>query len=156
MGYTAKSVEQIVNELITKGTRTDKGCLISHLKPNAKGYVSIQPGGRSGKKWRAHRLIFHVKCKPISDNMMVLHSCDVRNCIEQEHLFEGTAKDNTQDMMAKGRHKYILPNNQKVDAGLVQILSDEGMTGKNIAIKLGVSESSISNYLSKNGVYRDK
>src|SRR6266576_7167470 len=99
MGYSAKSVEQIIDELLTKAICNANGCLISHLKPNAKGYVPIQLGGRNGKKWRAHRLIFNVKCEPISDDIMVLHSCDTRNCIEQNHLFKGNAKDNTQDMM---------------------------------------------------------
>lgn len=34
----------------------------------------------------------------------VLHKCDVTNCVNPEHLFEGTQADNMQDRKAKGRH----------------------------------------------------
>lgn len=38
---------------------------------------------------------------------MVLHKCDVRKCVNPEHLFIGTAADNAQDMYAKGRENNV-------------------------------------------------
>jgi hypothetical protein len=35
-----------------------------------------------------------------------LHRCDNRWCVELNHLFLGTPKDNTDDMRAKGRDSY--------------------------------------------------
>jgi hypothetical protein len=35
--------------------------------------------------------------------MCVLHKCDRRACVNPDHLFTGTKKDNTLDMMRKGR-----------------------------------------------------
>lgn len=32
------------------------------------------------------------------------HPCDVRNCINPDHLFVGTNLDNVKDMINKGRH----------------------------------------------------
>lgn len=37
-------------------------------------------------------------------HLYVCHTCDVRGCILDAHHFIGTAKDNSQDMVAKGRH----------------------------------------------------
>jgi hypothetical protein len=155
-GRQPKTALQIVNELFIKATRNENGCLISHLRPNAKGYVPVQVGGRLGEKWRAHRLVFTVMKGQVESHLMVLHTCDTRNCIEPDHLFKGTAKDNTQDMMVKGRNKFILPNNQKVNPDTIRAMSATGMTGRAIAEELGVAPTTISNYLSKNGVYRDR
>ena len=97
------SKEDAVKVLLKEGRRTETGCLISHLRPNAKGYVPVQPGGRSAPKLRAHRLVYEVLTGPIPEGFMVLHKCDVRNCINPEHLRLGTAKENTQDMLNKNR-----------------------------------------------------
>jgi hypothetical protein len=33
----------------------------------------------------------------------VLHSCDVRRCVRPDHLWDGTQKQNLEDMSAKGK-----------------------------------------------------
>jgi len=44
------------------------------------------------------------KFGPIPDGLRVLHHCDNGWCINFDHVFLGTPKDNTQDMLRKGRH----------------------------------------------------
>jgi hypothetical protein len=34
------------------------------------------------------------------------HKCDNPPCVRPDHIFEGTAKENTADMVAKGRHSH--------------------------------------------------
>lgn len=34
----------------------------------------------------------------------VLHTCDIRSCVNVNHLFLGTRGDNNRDMASKGRH----------------------------------------------------
>ena len=41
---------------------------------------------------------------PPHPGMCVLHRCDVPGCVNPDHLFVGTFKDNTQDMIRKGRN----------------------------------------------------
>lgn len=130
--------ETLVRTLLMKGTRHGE-CLICHLAPNAKGYANVQVGGRAGVKFRAHRLVFFVRKHPT--DLMVLHSCDVRNCIEPNHLFEGTAQDNTQDMMAKGRNGF--GTRQPLFREEIRKLLSEGMHPQVIANKLHVSRSTV-------------
>ena len=52
---------------------------------------------------QAHRIIYEALVGEIPKGMFVCHSCDTPPCINPEHLFLGTAKDNTADMLIKGR-----------------------------------------------------
>lgn len=53
---------------------------------------------------RAHRwLLGYLRGKPLGFGEMACHHCDNPPCCNPAHLFVGTAKDNAQDMVAKGR-----------------------------------------------------
>lgn len=64
------------------------------------GYARVKIAGRSHQ---AHRLAWQISRGPIPAGMMVCHRCDNRCCINVDHLFLGTAKDNYDDSRKKGR-----------------------------------------------------
>lgn len=55
---------------------------------------------------KAHRIAYRLFVGPITDGLYVCHHCDVTECVNPDHLFLGTAKDNAQDAMRKGRYAH--------------------------------------------------
>jgi len=56
------------------------------------------------QRFGAHRYAWEISRGPIPDGMKVLHVCDEPLCCNVGHLFLGSSKRNTEDMLAKGRH----------------------------------------------------
>ena len=60
-----------------------------------------------GVQSRAHRIAWELKNGEIPDGMYICHSCDNPSCCNPNHLFMGTAKDNTDDCISKDRHRAV-------------------------------------------------
>lgn len=56
-----------------------------------------------GRHCRVHRLVYSQAIGEIKHGFMVLHHCDNKLCVNPEHLYQGTCKDNVADMHKRGR-----------------------------------------------------
>lgn len=81
-----------------KYTMTDSCWIFNSIFSNGYGCFRFK-----NKSYRAHRIMWVLKNGKIPYGMYVLHKCDVKNCVNPDHLFLGTAQDNIDDCISKGR-----------------------------------------------------
>lgn len=107
---------------------------------------------RHGKKldYKAHRYSFEMHNGPIPDGLCVLHKCDVRNCVNPEHLFLGTQADNMKDRDLKGRgraprgEKHGIAKLSDADVISIRLFLNLGAKQQTIAEAYGVSRKTVS------------
>lgn len=56
-----------------------------------------------GKDVAAHRFAYRIYVGQIPNKLQVCHSCDNPKCVNPNHLFLGTQKDNLDDMLSESR-----------------------------------------------------
>ena len=103
----------------------------------------------NGKYWLAHRASWKLLYGEIPGGLQVLHKCDVRPCVNPDHLFLGTQSDNMLDCFKKGRRANILfkmPQKNKLTIDQINSILEirkTGITMINISKMFNVSESLI-------------
>ena len=119
---------------------------------DTKGYGQIraQPGDGFKSMRLAHRVSYELFIGKIPEGMGVLHKCDVRNCVNPNHLWLGNAKDNSLDMMMKGRGVWHTGEKNKrsiLTARQVRRIRERYASGRwskpELAKKYGVSNGAI-------------
>jgi hypothetical protein len=135
----------------------ETGCWEWNRARNPAGYGHK---GINGKVVNAHRYVYEMYNGKLAEGKVVCHKCDQPPCVNPDHLFEGTTKDNNNDARRKGRGyvltKYsgeengnaILTNNTVISMRNEYLNSD--LTHAEIAKKYGVSSSVASNVLGRN------
>jgi hypothetical protein len=113
------NVIPVIDRLKAKTIFSEDGCWLwtGHLGHNGYGQIAAY-----GKRMRVHRVSYELHKGRVPEGSMVLHHCDVRNCWNPDHLFIGSAAENTDDMMAKDRH---IPRPSPGSANGNAILTDD-------------------------------
>lgn len=94
---------------------SNKGCWEWQRSTDKRGYGLIKHRFLGPDWMYTHRAMWYCERGPIPHNMILLHSCDNPKCCNPAHLRLGTHKENTQDMLIKGRQKSKLTSDQVRD-----------------------------------------
>lgn len=84
-----------------------------------------------GKQEQAHRVSWRLFKDSQISSLNVCHKCDIRSCVNPNHLFLGTQADNLRDAVAKGK----LPG---------RLLSEDDIVRIRRMIKSGCSERAVA------------
>lgn len=115
---------------------------------NMNGYGRIARGGKANGMEAAHRFSYRLH-KGDPGRLVVMHECDNPACVNPDHLVLGTQKENVADMIAKGRGNWRCPAgegnpNSKLTEVIVREIRSSSEAGKDIAKRLGVSTTTVS------------
>jgi hypothetical protein len=109
------------------------------------------------KRYTSHRLSYELFVGEIPKGLCVLHKCDNTKCVNPEHLFLGTQRDNMKDMIQKGRDFHIVPfgskhGNSKLNEEQVMEIRkkfSEGISVKSIAKIYKISDANVRLIINK-------
>ena len=126
----------------------DNGCLNWIRATDTSGYGRLN--NLSKKLVSAPRLALEYKLgRPIGSGMCVRHKCDNRRCCNQDHIEEGTQKDNMADMVSRNRKVTVKGENSPrakltdIDIKTIRDLKDT-VSQKELSERYHVSQSYIS------------
>lgn len=143
-GKVQRPLEERFDE---KWFRSKSGCWIWNGAKTPSGY------GKTSVRCRhfyVHRIAYERWVKKIPKGKLVLHKCDNPACVNPEHLFLGTQRENMLDAKKKGRLKGKHDNRgernprSKLNWHDVRYVRSSKRTNVELAFMFDVSESLIS------------
>jgi len=144
--YRDRNITITVDELLDKCIAVpDTGCFIWC---GTKGIATYNAYGSiyHNKKYYPllHRFVYYLFNGELSEDIQVLHKCDVKSCINPYHLFSGSQKENIRDCIDKKRFRCVLTEDK-----VMEILFLKGkLRRKEIALRYGVTVSTIKDIFS--------
>lgn len=140
-GYWSRH-KATLRERLDRGSEDGpNGCRLWRRNIMKSGYGSMW---WQGDNETVHRLSWMEVNGPIPTGMHVCHRCDVRICVNPDHLFLGTPGDNMRDRDRKGRQncgRGEKHGGAKLTVEQVQKIREAVGTQRHIAALFGISQS---------------
>lgn len=141
--------KDIVTRIANKTLKTTT-CWLWTGNKNKDGYGIIQI---SNKQKRVTRVVFAIVHGQVTNNQLVLHSCDNPTCINPIHLYSGTPADNVRDEVSRGRIAQGSRNNQnkltEIQVLEIRSLHKEGSSLSKLGRKFAVSHKTIESIVKR-------
>ena len=150
---SGEELEKLIVRFEKYTVTTDTGCIIwtgkSHS--NAHGRMTVQ-----GKSYYAHRVAYVMFKGPLPIDKVVCHSCDNPQCVNVEHLFLGSIRDNSIDLAKKGLNGTVLHPEayanrrfgpkitDEIKMAALNAYLDTNLSQREIAAKYGISKSMVN------------
>jgi len=142
--FRMKTVQQ---RIIDNSKPVDTGCWEWQKHKGEWGYGAIKV---AKKVLLAHRASYAAFKGPPGD-LCVLHTCDNPGCVNPEHLWLGTNKDNVNDKVKKGRQSRISthctkPNDRRTNLTKEDVLAIRASSENQptLAKKYNITQSNVS------------
>jgi HNH endonuclease len=141
------SKQEILRERIRAHTIQNGECLewTGLISINGYGFIEYE-----GKGMNASRAAWIAEFGDIHKSKLVLHHCDNRKCCRIDHMFLGTHKDNTRDMVLKKRdnwetcRKFPVGTREKVGE-----LREQGKMYREIMVELNLTMDQVKSLLQR-------
>ena len=116
-------------------------CLEWPFGKSSTGYGAVY---ELGQNLKAHRIAFETIFWPISRDLVIRHRCDNPSCVNPFHLLPGTAADNVQDKVMRGRAaRGERHGRAKLSAADVLVIRGSELSSQQLAGQFGVSANMV-------------
>lgn len=137
------------NQFLNSTVESETGCLLWTKSLNNVGYAK-------GYMWNKTILVHRYICiasqfeDPLASDaeiraiydtsVVVMHSCDVRSCINPVHLQIGSHQQNTRDAVAKGR----IVGRTGMDSNFARLTQEEALAIKDRGLRGDISQTALA------------
>lgn len=133
-----------IQEIIDKYTELEGDCLIWKGAGDRYGKLEFK-----GKQYTTHRVSYELKYGKIPKGLQACHTCRNKKCCNPNHIYAGTAKQNSADKIKDGTHQegescphHILSERQVLE--IRRRYKEENISQRTIAKEYGVTRGAIT------------